>query len=80
LSLDEFLCKVADVRVGILFGFLKETDSQKFDEFLDDMRPAAFCLNNNLEGESERFCNEVRAETVGSVLPKLVRVVRRGDR
>lgn len=80
LSLDEFLCKVADVRVGILFGFLKETDSQKFDEFLDDMRPAAFCLNNNLEGEGEPFCNEVRAETVGSVLPKLVRVVRRGDR
>ena len=50
---------------------------KKRDEFLDDMRPAAFRLNNNLEGESERFCDEVRAETVGNVLPKLVYVTGR---
>lgn len=79
LSLQEFLCKIADVKTGILFGFLKTENKRKFDEFLDDMRPAAFCLNNNLEGESERFYDEVRAETVGSVLPKLVQVVRRGE-
>ena len=80
LGLDEFLSKIADVKVGILFGFLRTLDERKFDEFLDDMRPAAFCLNNNLEGENQRFCDEVRAETVGSVLPNLVRVVRRGTR
>ena len=80
LGLDEFLSKIADVKVGILFGFLRTLDERKFDEFLDDMRPAAFCLNNNLEGENQRFCDEVRAETVGSVLPNLVRVVRRGNR
>ena len=38
-----------------------------------------FRLNNNLEGESERFCDEVRAETVGNVLPKLVYVTGRGS-
>lgn len=78
LDMTEFLSKIVDVRLGLVLGFLKEKDGQKFDEFLDDMQPAAFCLNNNLEGESERFYDEVRAETVCSVLPKLVQVVRRG--
>lgn len=79
LDLPEFLRKVADIKLGIVLGVLKTTNEKEFDEFMDDMRPAAFCLNNNLEGESERFYDEVRAETVGSVLPKLVQVVRRGD-
>ena len=78
LSWQEFLTKIADVKAGIVLNILKATSQKKFDEFLDDMRPAAFCLNNNLEGESERFFDEVRAETVCSVLPKLVQVIRRG--
>jgi protein arginine kinase len=78
LSLEEFLTKIADVRTGIVLNILKAPNQNKFDEFLKDMRPAAFCLNNNLEGESERFFDEVRAETVCSVLPKLVQVNRRG--
>ena len=78
LDLPEFVTKIADVRAGIEFGFLETKNKQGFETFLDDMRPAAFCLNNNLEGETERFYDEVRAETVGTVLPKLVRVVRRG--
>lgn len=80
LDLPEFLTKIADVRAGIALGFLETKDMEGFETFLDDMRPAAFCLNNNLEGETERFYDEVRAETVGAVLPKLVRVVRRGNR
>ena len=80
LDLPEFLTKIADVRAGIAFGFLEAKDMEGFETFLDDMRPAAFCLNNNLEGETERFYDEVRAETVGAVLPRLVRVVRRGNR
>ena len=79
LDLSEFIRKIADVKVGLLFEFLKTSKPKEFDEFVDDMRPAAFCLNNNLEGENERFYDEVRAEMVGSVLPKLVQVVRRGD-
>ncbi len=78
LSWQEFLTKIADVKAGIVLNILKANSQKKFDEFLDDMRPAAFCLNNNLEGESERFFDEVRAETVCSVLPKLVQVIRRG--
>jgi protein arginine kinase len=78
LDMTEFLSKIVDVRLGLVLGFFKAKDRQKFDEFLEDMQPAAFCLNNNLEGENERFYDEVRAETVSSVLPKLVQVVRRG--
>lgn len=78
LDLSEFLRKIADVRLGLALGFLKAESEAAFDEFMDDMRPAAFCLNNNLDGENERFYDEVRAETVGSVLPKIVQVVRRG--
>jgi protein-arginine kinase len=78
LDLSEFLRKIADVRLGLALGFLKAKDEKAFDEFMGDMRPAAFCLNNNLDGENERFYDEVRAETVGSVLPNIVQVVRRG--
>lgn len=80
LDMAEFMEKIKDVRLGIYLGFFKVENMQKFDEFLDEMQPAAFCINNNLEGENERFYDEVRAETVCGVLPKLVQVVRRGNR
>ncbi len=76
LDLSEFLRKIADVKLGLALNIFKAEDERAFDEFLDDMRPATFCLNNNLEGEQERFYDELRAETVGSLLPKLVQVVR----
>jgi hypothetical protein len=50
-----------------------------FDSFWEDMQPATFCLNNNLEGESELFYDEVRAEVVGRTLRQLMQVVRNGD-
>ena len=80
LDLPEFLKKSKDVRLGLALGFLKSEDDYAFEKFMDDMRPATFCVDNKLEGESERFYDEVRAETVGSVLPKIVQVVRRGDK
>ncbi len=76
LDLPEFLRKIADVKLGLALKIFKAEDEDAFEEFLDDMRPATFCLNNNLAGEAERFYDEVRAETVGSLLPKLVQVVR----
>ncbi len=78
LDSSEFASKISDVRLGLTLGFLKTKDWQKFEEFVDDMQPAAFCMNNNLQGESERYFDEVRAETVGTVLPKLVQVIKRG--
>ncbi len=74
LSMQEFLAKIADVKLGLILGFFKARDKKGFDEFLDAMKPAAFKKSNGLEGESESTCDEVRAETVCNALPELVRV------
>ena len=76
LDMEEFRSKITDVRLGIFLNFFEVSSLDKFDSFLDDMQPATFCLNNNLEGESERFYDEVRAEAVGSTLRQLMQVVR----
>jgi protein-arginine kinase len=68
---------MTDVRLGIALGFLELLEGVDFDEFLNDMRPAAFRLSNGLKGKRERYCDKVRAETVCNVLPELVRVVKR---
>lgn len=76
LDMEEFNSKIIDVRLGIFLKFFEVSDLDAFDNFLDDMQPATFCLNNNLEGENERFYDEVRAEAVGSTLRYLMQVVR----
>ncbi len=77
LSEEEFLSKMAEVRFGIVLGFLELLDSKGFDDFIEEMRSAAFRLGNHLKGKRERYCDVVRAETVRNVLPELVRVSRR---
>ena len=76
LDMEEFNSKIIDVRLGIFLKFFEVSELDAFDNFLDDMQPATFCLNNNLEGENERFYDEVRAEAVGSTLRHLMQVVR----
>ncbi len=77
LSEEEFLSRMTDVRLGMALGFLHAIDGKGFEEFLNDMRPAAFRLSNGLKGKRERYCDTVRAETVCNVLPELVRVAKR---
>ncbi len=76
LSEEEFLSKMAEVRLGIALGFLEALDEKGFDDFIAEMRSAAFRLGNHLKGKRERYCDTVRAETVCNVLPELVRVKR----
>ena len=78
LSQEEFVEKIAYVKLGNVLGFLDIKNANKFDEFLDDMRPAVFKLNNGLEKEDERLCDEVRAELVAEVLSRLVKVSKEG--
>ncbi len=78
LSEEEFLSKMTDIRLGVALGFLEALDDKGFEDFLNDMRPVAFRLSNNLKGKRERYCDTVRAETVCNVLPELVRVAKRG--
>ena len=77
LGWSEFLNRMADVRLGAALGFFEVKDKKRFDEFMDDMRPTAFRVNNALVGESEELCNMLRAETVSGALPALVRATRR---
>lgn len=77
LGMDEFSSKMSDVRLGAVLGFLEMRDKRGFEEFYNNMRPAAFRWDNGLAGASERKCDEERAETVCNVLPELVRVVRK---
>ena len=76
LDMEEFKTKIADVRLGLVLGFLKCKNQEQFEEFVNDMRPATFALNNNLEKESQSLHDAVRAETVCSVLPKIVQVAK----
>lgn len=77
LGMEEFLQKTTDLRLGVALGFFEAKDRRKLDEFFDDMRPTLFRINNGLTGESEEFCDMLRAETVSGALPKLLRVVRK---
>ncbi|MBE5746831.1 MAG: ATP--guanido phosphotransferase [Clostridiales bacterium] len=77
LGWTEFLDRMADVRLGAALGVFEVKDKKRFDEFMDDMRPTAFRINNGLVGESEELCDMLRAETASGALPTLVRVTRR---
>lgn len=74
LKEDELFSMLAEVRLGIALGFLETINDEDFDEFYNDMHPATFKISNNLEKESERKRDEVRAELARKVLPQLVRV------
>ena len=63
LSQEEFFTRMTDVRLGVALGFLEARDWKGFDEFLNDMRPAAFFVSNGLRGKRERYCDAVRAES-----------------
>ncbi len=78
LTQKEFLTRMTDVRLGVALGFIEALDVKGFDDFLNDMRPSSFRLSNGLQGKTERYCDEVRAETVCNVLPELVRIQRHG--
>ena len=77
LSEEEFLSKMTDIRLGVALGFLEAIDWKGFDDFLNDMRPAAFMVSNGLRGKRERYCDMVRAETACNVLPELIRVAKK---
>ena len=72
LSLDELTAGMVKVKLGIVLGFLKTRSLHDFNEFLENMRPASFRLENELRGASEYECDLMRAEIAQKVLPELV--------
>ena len=77
LTLKEFHSGIADIKFGLALGIFKTREQSGFDEFLDSMLPVAFKKSNGLENESEQVCDELRAETVGNVLPELIRISKK---
>ena len=72
LELKELTEGMVKVKLGMALGFFEARDIQAFNDFLADMRPASFRLENGLQGASEYECNLMRAEIVHKVLPELV--------
>ena len=77
LSSREFSEKMLEVRLGAVLGFFQMRDMAGFEDFFMAMRPATFRVSNDLQSFSEKKCDEIRAETVGSALPELVRIIRK---
>jgi protein arginine kinase len=72
LTLKELTEGMVKVKLGMALGFFKARDIRGFNDFVADMRPASFRLENNLQGKSESDCDLIRAEIVHKVLPELV--------
>lgn len=72
LTIKELTEGMVKVKLGMALGFFKARDIRGFNDFLADMRPASFRLENNLQNKSESDCDLIRAEIVHKVLPELV--------
>lgn len=76
LGLKECNEKLAEVKLGLMLGFLETADMDEFEEFVKGMRSAAFIVENRLQNATEKECDEFRAQTVGKILAELVKVTR----
>ncbi len=72
LSLKELTDSMVRVKLGVALGFFKARNVQDLNDFIADMRPASFRLENGLRGASEYDCDLMRAEIMRRVLPELV--------
>ena len=72
LTQKELMSGIVKVKLGLALGFFRARDMQDFNDFLADMRPASFRLENGLQDASEADCNVMRADIVHKVLPELV--------
>lgn len=75
LSWKEFMTKMADIKLGVILGIFEKKVGAELDDFIDYMRPATFRSYNGLQGESDAFCDEVRASEVNKAIADLVHVI-----
>ena len=72
LTQKELTDGMVKLKLGMALGFFKARDIEAFNDFLANMRPASFRLENRLEGASALDCDVSRAEIVHKVLPELM--------
>ena len=73
LSLNEFLSKMADVKLGVILGFLHTEELDDMQSFINGMRPNGFRIQNGLQEATEKECEEIRAQKVVGYLSTHVR-------
>lgn len=76
LPIEELTADMVKIKLGIALGFFKVRDMRDFNDFLADMRPASFVIENELQHVTEKERDACRAEIVGKVLPELVSRIR----
>ncbi|MBO4940007.1 MAG: ATP--guanido phosphotransferase [Clostridia bacterium] len=73
LSQNEFFSKMADVKLGVLLGFLYAEKLEDLQAFINEMRPNGFRIKNGLQKAGEAECDEVRASIAAEYLAVHVR-------
>ena len=72
LSQKELMQEIVKVKLGVALGFFRARNMRDLNDFIANMRPASFRLENSLQDASEEDCDLIRAEIVQKVLPELV--------
>lgn len=75
LSQKELMTEIVKIKLGVALGFFHARDIRDLNNFIADMRPASFRLENSLQGVNETECNVVRADIVRQMLPELIETV-----
>ena len=78
LSAEEFACEMAKVKLGLALGFFETEDEWGVNDFVANMRPATFRLENCSLQATDGEVEEMRASVVRQVLPELVLKADRG--
>lgn len=72
LSEKEFAAAMIKVKLGVALGFFNVSDSAALNEFISNMRPASFRLDNCEASMTEKEQDMLRAEIAQKVLAELV--------
>jgi protein arginine kinase len=72
LPVKELAEDMVKIKLGVALGFFKARNIEELNNFMADMRPASFRLENSLQQATEQECDVARAEIVSKVLPELV--------
>ena len=75
LPQKELTAEMVKIKLGVALGFFRARDMRDLNNFMADMRPASFRLENNLHDANETECNLARADIVRQMLPELVEKV-----
>lgn len=72
LSAKEFAREMVKIKLGVALGFFSAADTWALNDFITNMRPASFRVENCRAGMTDSEVDELRADVVQKVLPELV--------